>query len=217
MSATVRTTPDDARHCMPVAQVAQSARGVLGTRVRMQASDEALMERIARGDHDAFGELVDRHMRRVVSLAQNVLGIAADADEVAQETFTRLWTQPGAYDPARARFTTWLHRVVVNQCIDRRRANRFEPLDETFDRASDEPPVAEFVYEEQRQAAVHAALARLPVRQRTALALFYMQDLSQREAASAMELSDSAFESLLHRARRALMLVLDSDDEGGSQ
>ena len=174
------------------------------------------MSRIARGDHGAFSELVERHMRRVVALAQNVLRNAADADEVAQDVFTRVWTQPAAFDATRARFTTWLHRVVVNRCIDRRRSTRLEPLDAVLERESADPPVADLVHEEQRGALVREALDCLPVRQRAALALFYMQDLSQREAARAMELSDSAFESLLHRARRALASVLRLDrDEAG--
>ncbi len=100
-----------------------------------QPSDEDLVREIARRDHAAFGVLVDRHMKRVASLAQNILRSAADADEVAQETFLRLWERPGRFDPGKARFATWLYRVVVNACLDRRRARRFDPLD-----AAAEPP-----------------------------------------------------------------------------
>lgn len=178
-------------------------------RASMQAiPDEELLRRTARQDHDAFALLVDRHMHRVVSLAQNILGSAAEADEIAQETFARLWTQPGKFSPGKALFTTWLHRVVVNRCIDRRRRQRFDDLEAAIDQATPEPDLPHLMYVEQQRSAVQNSLQSLPARQRTALALFYMQELSQRDAAAAMELTESAFESLLHRARRSLAAAL---------
>lgn len=171
-------------------------------------TDEQLLERIVRRDHAAFQTLLDRHMKRVVSLAQGVLGAAADADDVAQEVFLRLWHRPQTFDAARARFSTWLHRIVVNLCIDRRRADRFSPLDPGLEPEADDPPLMELIDKEHRSTVVHANLERLSVRQRTALVLFYFEELSQRDAALAMNLSESAFESLLHRARRALASTL---------
>jgi RNA polymerase sigma-70 factor (ECF subfamily) len=175
-----------------------------------EPSDEQLMSRVAARDHAAFGVLVGRHLRRAVSLAQSILGTAADADEVAQDVFVKLWERPKLFDPGKARFTTWLHRVVVNHCIDRRRTQRFEPLDVVMDQASDEPSPPELLHAEQATRAVGRALEAMPVRQRTALSLFYLHGLPQREAASHMDLSDSAFESLLHRARSALGAALAS-------
>jgi RNA polymerase sigma-70 factor (ECF subfamily) len=171
-------------------------------------SDEQLMQRVVEGDGAAFDLLVTRHLGRAVSLAQSILGVAADADEAGQEVFVKLWARPRAFDATKARFTTWLHRVVVNYCIDRRRGRRFEPLEAAMDHESPEPPPLEHVQAEQSARAVSGAMTALPIRQRTALALFYMHDLSQREAAAAMDLTDSAFESLLHRARAALGAAL---------
>lgn len=170
--------------------------------------DDELLRRIARQDHDAFATLLDRHMQRVVSLAQNILGSAAEADEVAQDTFARLWTHPRKFRPEKALFTTWLHRVVVNRCIDRRRRRRFDELDAAIDQATPEPDLPQLMYVEQQRRVVQQNLQALPTRQRTALALFYMQELSQRDSAAAMELTESAFESLLHRARRTLATAL---------
>jgi RNA polymerase sigma-70 factor (ECF subfamily) len=184
---------------------------VRASEVSMQEpSDEQLMGRVVARDHAAFGVLVGRHLRRAVCLAQSVLGSAADADEVAQDVFVKLWERPSLFEAGKARFTTWLHRVVVNQCIDRRRTRRFEPLDVVMEQASDEPAPVELLHTEQTSQAVGHALNALPVRQRTALALFYLHGLPQREAASHMDLSDSAFESLLHRARSALGTALAS-------
>lgn len=173
-------------------------------------NDEDLVLRVAQGDHAAFGLLVDRHMKRAASLAQNILRSAADADEVAQEAFLRLWERPHRFDPAKARFSTWLYRVVVNACLDRRRARRFEPIDAAADRPAGGAPPSELLDAHREQEAVRRALATLPARQRSALALFHLEELSQREAAAAMQLSESAFESLLHRARSALASALAS-------
>jgi len=173
-------------------------------------TDEQLMRQVAKGDHTAFSVLVDRHMRRVVSLAQSITGKRADADDVAQETFLRVWEQPRRFDASQARFTTWLHRVTVNLCIDRRRARTPASLDELPEQALDTASLVDLLYADEQRAAVSAALQELSVQQRTAIALFHMQGFSQREAAAIMALSEGAFESLLQRGRRALAQVLES-------
>jgi len=180
-------------------------------------TDEQLMQRVAKGDHRAFSVLVDRHMRRVVSVAQNITRTRADADDIAQETFLRVWERPRLYDVSQARFTTWLHRVTVNLCIDRQRVRTPDPLDDVPEQPLDAASLVDLLYAAERRSAVSAALRELSVQQRTAIALFHMQGFSQREAAAIMELSEGAFESLLQRGRRALALVLGSAEGNGGE
>ena len=80
------------------------------------------------GDRAAFNELVGRHGERALRLALRVLGDAAEAEEVAQEAFLRAWQAAAGFDPARARFTTWLHRIVLNLAIDRTRRRGRAPI-----------------------------------------------------------------------------------------
>ena len=87
-------------------------------------SDEELLARTASGDQRAFRPLIARHMGRAIRLAQAIVGNAADADDVAQDAFMRVWSQAASFDPSLARFTTWLHRIVVNLAIDRTRRPR---------------------------------------------------------------------------------------------
>jgi RNA polymerase sigma-70 factor (ECF subfamily) len=82
-------------------------------------ADEELMLRVARGDRDACRLLVERHLRRVVAFAARVLASPSEAEDVAQEAFARVWTGAASWRPGVARFTTWLHRVVLNLCLDR--------------------------------------------------------------------------------------------------
>ena len=86
----------------------------------MDDSDEALMARVARGDERAFQLLSRRHLPAMLGLARRILGNAADAEDVAQEAFMRVWTHAPRWQPL-AQFRTWLTRVVVNLCLDRKR------------------------------------------------------------------------------------------------
>jgi RNA polymerase sigma-70 factor, ECF subfamily len=169
----------------------------------MGESDDDLVARVARADHDACRQLVDRHLRRVVGFATRVLGNSQEAEDVAQEVFTRVWMHAGSWTPGRARFTTWLFRVALNLCRDRL-GRREVPLDDAFDPPDPTPTAAERFEEADMRRLVTQAVGALPERQRTALALCHYQGLSNIEAAEVMELSIEALESLLARARRTL-------------
>jgi RNA polymerase sigma-70 factor (ECF subfamily) len=170
----------------------------------MGDSDDDLVARVARADHDACRQLVDRHLRRVVGFATRVLGSSEEAEDVAQEVFTRVWTHAASWTPGRARFTTWLLRVALNLCLDRLGRRREAPLDDGFDPPDPAPTAAERLEEADMRRLVTRAVDALPERQRTALALCHYQGLSNIEAAEVMELSVEALESLLARARRTL-------------
>ncbi len=167
-------------------------------------SDEELVARAASGDQRAFRPLIARHMGRAMRLAHAILGNANEADDIAQEAFLRVWNQASSFDPGLARFTTWLHRIVLNLAIDRMRRPGSEPIEQADDVASDAPSALAHLIAEQEQEIVRRALFEIPDRQRAAIALFHFEGLSGREAATAMELSEKAFESLLIRARTAL-------------
>jgi RNA polymerase sigma-70 factor, ECF subfamily len=168
------------------------------------ASDEHLLAQISARDQRALRILMARHMRRALRLAQASTGSAADADDIAQEAFVRVWHHAGSFNPRIARFTTWFYRIVVNLAVDRLRRPRAEALELAAEVASDAPdPLADLVAREE-QTILNGALAQIPERQRTAIALFHFEGLSGREGAEVMNLSERAFESLLIRARAAL-------------
>ena len=169
-----------------------------------EPSDEQLLARTAAGDQRAFRPLIARHMGRAIRLAQAISGNASDADDIAQDAFLRVRRQSGSFDPAIARFTTWLHRIVVNLAIDRTRRPRAEPIELAEDVPSDEPGALVVLIAAEERDVVRKALAEIPDRQRAAIALFHLEGLSVREAATAMSMSEKAFESLLTRARQAL-------------
>lgn len=154
------------------------------------------------GDEQAFDRLLDRHLDPIHRYLLRQIGNAADADELSQETFLRLWTEAERFNPAKARFTTWLHRIAHNLMIDRLRRQRPEdPVDEQ----AIEPPVDAAADAQWRW--LNQAMARLPDNQRAAVALVYLQGFSNKEAAVIMDIGVRALESLLARGKRSLTQI----------
>jgi len=171
--------------------------------------DSALMSRLSDGDMSALGELVCRHQDRVLEIAFRTLGKWDLAEDVAQETFLRVYRAARKYKP-KAKFTTWLYRIVVNLCLDekRRRARNGTSLEEVTLETQTEP---DSDYAEKKEIAqiVKAAVDELPERQRIALVLHRYKGLSHGQIAEATGWSGPAVESLLVRAYANLRKKLD--------
>jgi RNA polymerase sigma-70 factor (ECF subfamily) len=176
-------------------------------------SDDGLLSQIAEGDRRAFAQLMDRHIDRAHGLAKRVLGNKSDAEDVVQDAFLKVWQKAGQWQPGRAQFSTWLYRVVVNRCLDLKRKPVNTALDNVAEQSDDRPDAYEDIVARQRQATITAAVADLPERQRTAIALSYTAGMSNAQAAETMEISVKAFESLLVRAKRELRGRLAGDGE----
>ncbi len=171
-------------------------------------SDDELMAMSASGDVRAFRMLVDRHSQSAWRLGWRLTGDAAEAEDVVQEGFARLWKQAGTWAAGQAGVGAYLQRVITNLAIDRSRRKRPEPVAELPDSA-DPAPLADALLETADLAArIQACVASLPERQRAAIVLTYWEGLTGPMAADVLALSPKAFESLLIRARAALKAVL---------
>jgi len=180
----------------------------------MDDSDEALMAQVARGDEPAYRLLTRRHLPAMLGLARRILGNAADAEDVAQEAMLRVWTHAPRWQPLAA-VRTWLTRVVVNLCLDRKRRVPWIDLDAAGEIADPAPGAGEKAEHNERERLLAAAVAELPARQRTAIVLTYSEGMSNAQVADILDTSVSAIETLLVRAkqnlRRALGHVIDED------
>jgi RNA polymerase sigma-70 factor (ECF subfamily) len=174
----------------------------------MEESDETLMRRVGDGDQEACRALVERHLGRVVAFAARVLGNPSDAEDVAQETFVRLWGGARRWQPGRARLTTWLHRVALNLCLDRLGRRREAPLESVPEPVDPSPPAVVLLERQAVGRHVNRELAALPPQQRVAITLCHYQGLGNIEAAGVMGVSVEALESLLSRGRRTLRVRL---------
>jgi RNA polymerase sigma-70 factor, ECF subfamily len=169
----------------------------------LEEPDEILTRRTGAGDREAFRQLLDRHLGRIVAFAARVLGNDAGAEDIAQEVFLRLWTHAAQWQPT-ARLSTWLHRVALNLCLDSLGRARDVALDDIAEPHDPGPSLVARVQARDIGRHVHAALAELPAQQRVAITLCHYQGLRNTEAAEVMDVSVEALESLLARGRRTL-------------
>ena len=169
------------------------------------------MARVSAGDSHAFRLLVARHADRTLATAWRVSGSRADAEDLVQEAFLRVWRSAASFKPEKAKFTTWLHRLTLNLGVDRWRRRRptveLEAANDVVDPSPDALAMAERMED---STAVATALSLLPERQRMAVALCYYEGLSNAEAAAALGVPVGALEALLVRARRKLRSLLES-------
>jgi RNA polymerase sigma-70 factor (ECF subfamily) len=169
----------------------------------MDESDEVLMARVARGDEPAFRTLSRRHLPAMVGLARRILGNAADAEDVAQEAMLRVWTHAPRWQPLAA-FRTWLTRVVVNLCLDRKRRAQWVAIEAAGEIVDTAPGAVEKAEQDERARLLSAAIAELPARQRTAIMLTYSEGMTNAQVAEVLDTSVSAVETLLVRGKQNL-------------
>lgn len=198
------------RAAMPSDRMPDASRP-LGRKGAMRDPDEDLVRQIGAGDKRAAAELMRRHLPRMVALGSRMLGDRAEGEDVAQEVFLRVWKHAERWEPGRAKFETWMHRVAMNLCLDRlRKAGRIagEVAPETVD---DKASATRALDQKQRSERVRNALRSLPEQQRAAIVLCYFQERSNIEAAEVLGISVDALESRLARGRRALKGMLANE------
>lgn len=173
------------------------------------ANDRELLAAHVAGDPEAFAELVRRHQGRLWAVAVRTLRDPDDASDALQDALLSAFRSAAGYR-GDAEVTTWLHRVVVNACLDRLRRSRSHP---TVPLSPDAGPRElpgrrdEHVATETRLD-VQAALDRLPEHQRLAIILVDLQDLPVAQAAEVLGVSPGTVKSRCSRGRAALVPLL---------
>jgi RNA polymerase sigma-70 factor (ECF subfamily) len=173
-------------------------------------ADVVRMLAFQRGDERAFDELYAAWRDRVHRFAHRMLGGRALAEEVAQETFVRLYAARRRYRPT-SRFAAYVLRIAANLCTNERRRASFhrEVRDDAADpQAPPEQGPAGAVEGNELAAAVERALGALPERQRAAVVLARYEGCTMAELAAVLDTSEGAAKVLLHRARERLKVAL---------
>jgi RNA polymerase sigma factor (sigma-70 family) len=186
-------------------------------------SDEILVELARDGSEHAFNVLVDRYTPLIYRRALSMTRSRQDAEDVVQETFLRMHNHLHDFSPAKASFKTWLLTIARNQSINMFASLKRKALRFVSDHASSDSDVLETADSlwlhhqgaeaelgtKQEFARVEKGLQTLPERQRTALLLKAQDQMSYEEIAVIMGASVSSVESLIFRARRRLVEILE--------
>ena len=159
-----------------------------------------IMKRLASGEMEALSEIVKKYQYKVLSLAYRFLNDWSKAEDIAQETFIRIYKAAGTYKP-QARFNTWLSRIVVNLCMDEQRKQSKAPIsieEVANSKASDSE--SNSLERKETIELVKKAIDELPERQKLAVILHRYESLSYDQICEVTQWSKSAVESLLVRA-----------------
>jgi RNA polymerase sigma-70 factor (ECF subfamily) len=157
---------------------------------RLESSREALVRRMAAGDHAAMAELYDQTNRMVFGLALRILGDAAAAEDVMVEVYAQIWKQAAGYDASRGSPSAWLLTVTRSRAIDAHRARgrerATEPLDALGELTSDGPGPEALSVAAERHRFVQSALTHLTAELRELIELAYFSGMSHSQIATAL-------------------------------
>ncbi|HOA23809.1 MAG TPA: sigma-70 family RNA polymerase sigma factor [Aggregatilineales bacterium] len=172
-------------------------------------TDQELVIRTLKGDHQAFAELVERHQGVVYNVCYRMLGDRFEAEDAVQETFLRAYRHLRGYDQERP-FKTWLLSIASNHCIDRLRRRRFTKLsiEELLPShpalASREIGPEEAAVRNERSDSFQGMLEELSPKYRAVVVLHYWYDMSCKEIADVLGTQEGTVKSRLFRARQQL-------------
>jgi RNA polymerase sigma-70 factor (ECF subfamily) len=186
----------------------------------MEAREQTWVEQALAGDTAAFSSLVEAYHRPVYNLAFRMLGNSVEAEDAAQESFIRAYTRLDTYDSSR-KFSSWMLSIASHYCIDVLRRRRMTllsieelppMLDVSMPRSAHPEQV---VVRAQVADQVQQLLDTLPEHYRTPVILRYWYDMSYREIAETMGVTESTIKTRLHRARAKLAECVQRGSDSG--
>jgi RNA polymerase sigma-70 factor (ECF subfamily) len=177
----------------------------------VDATDTALLMRVAERDRAAFELLYQRYVRSVFGLALRRLRDRQRAEDAVQETFTAVWRSAASYRPERGPAAPWLYAIARNAVVDRMRA-RHEPAAEAPDLPSSEPGPGERAESTYVAWRVHRALEELPSKEREVVELAYWSGMSQSEVAEYLHIPLGTVKTRTRSALSRLAGVLEGEE-----
>lgn len=182
------------------------------------ATDREIVERVIKGDTEAFGVLVERYQDRIYSAVHNYVSNADDAVDITQDALVKAYGKLRSFDASSA-FYTWLYRIAVNTAIDFLRRRKSRPVDslddEKFSEVGFEPASKDVGADPEKVAVAHeqatqlrTAIGKLSYKLRSVLVLHDVEGLSQEEVAEVLKVPVGTVKSRVSRARAELRELL---------
>ena len=175
--------------------------------------DQLLIKAINNGDTKAFAILVNRYKDLVYTLALRMLKHREEAEEVAQDSFVKIFKSLNKFK-GDSKFSTWIYRVTYNTCLDRIKKNKKYisnvAIDEfTFNKLGTLDNTLDHLIKEEKQALIKKCINKLPEKSSVLLTLFYFEDLSLDEIAKIINMEANTVKVKLFRARKKLAVILE--------
>jgi RNA polymerase sigma-70 factor (ECF subfamily) len=177
-------------------------------------SDEALVQRVRSGERELFGVLVDRYKRGIANFIGATVRNSSETADLSQETFLRAYAHLGTFNPQLGKYSTWIYQIarnVIRTYLSKSlRGPQFQELspehgiESSFPDLSRDGDPAGGVLREEAELELRSALAELPERTRTVLALRYFDNMEYQTIASTLGLSLGNVKTLIHRGKIAL-------------
>ncbi|MHB9055153.1 MAG: RNA polymerase sigma factor [Paludibacteraceae bacterium] len=174
-------------------------------------SDEQLIQIILSGNKEAFTTLLKKYQLSVFRTAMGFVHSKEDAEDIVQDVFIQVYRTLSSFKGS-SQFSTWLYRITLNTSINFINKNKWrnlftdsgESLKNLFNRSNEEKNAHQNLEAEERDVLILKAIEQLPEKQRMAFVLSKYEELSQKEIAGIMQITEGAVEQLLQRAKQFL-------------
>lgn len=179
----------------------------------MTTNDDQIIEAIKNGDTNAFSQLVDRYKDLVYTLAIRMLKHKEEAEEVAQDTFIKVYKSLNKFK-GDSKFSTWIYRVAYNTCLDAIKKNKKHindvEIDEfTYNKLDTIDNALDNIIKKERSQLIKNCINQLPEDSSALLTLFYFEELSLDEISKIINVETNTVKVKLFRARKKLAVVLE--------
>ena len=180
-------------------------------------NDQTYIEKVLKGDTNAFAFLVEKYKVMVFSLAMKMLKSREEAEEISQDTFIKAYKNLSKFK-GDSKFSTWLYKIAYRNCLDNLKKNKekyqLDIIDEiTIKKIHSTDTILEEISQKERAILMKDCLNKLPEEERTLLWMFYYDELSLKEIIEITELSESNLKVRLHRARKRLLTIVEKNIE----
>ena len=180
-------------------------------------NDQIYIDRVLKGDTNAYAFLVEKYKGLVYSLALKILNNREEAEEVSQDSFIKAYKNLAKFE-GKSKFSTWLYKITYRSCLDAIKKNsatyNITDINEiTINQIAETESVLDGIERNERSEIINQCLQKLPEDERSILWLFYFKELSLKEIIEVTSLSEANVKVKLHRARKHLLTIVQKNVE----
>ncbi|WP_317124625.1 RNA polymerase sigma factor [Tenacibaculum lutimaris] len=180
-------------------------------------NDQTYIDKILRGDANAYTFLVEKYKVMVFSLALKMVKSREEAEEISQDTFIKAYKNLSKFK-GESKFSTWLYKITYRTCLDvlKKTKERYvlDVIDEvTINRIKSTDTILEGIEQKERAEVINNCLLSMPEEERSILWMFYFEELSLKEIVNVTDFSEANVKVKLHRARKMLLSIVEKNVE----